>query len=273
MSTKKKATPDYSKDPPAVIDGQRFYGMRLDEEQVKFANAIWNPDNDIVFVNSKAGTGKSTIAVGVADMLVQYRFFNEIVYIASPYGERKQGYLPGDQFSKNSAYADPLYQALVTCGINPNTSVNTDGLVGSKTGYITFITDTFLRGTNINDAVVILDEAENYTIPQMQKTLTRIGNHTKVIVIGHTLQCDLDNPMSSGFASFIELFQGMERCEICSLTTNHRSWISAHADTIQEFLESKKTLSVSCDEIIERMNKFNPGVYTGYRGEEGPEII
>jgi PhoH-like ATPase len=79
---------------------------------------------------------------------------------------------------------------------------------------------------------VIIDEAQNYTVAQLQKTLTRIGKHVKVIVIGHEFQCDLDNPELSGFTKYIEHFRGQERAAVCTLTKNHRSWISEWADSI-----------------------------------------
>ena len=74
MASKKKNTTDFSSDRPPKSIGDAFYGLQLDEEQLTFANAIWNPDIDIVFVDAKAGTGKTTIAVGVANLLVHYGF-------------------------------------------------------------------------------------------------------------------------------------------------------------------------------------------------------
>lgn len=65
--------------PPERIDGKLFHGLELDKEQEEFANAIWNKDNDIIFCNSKSGSGKTTIAVGVADMLVQYKLFSKMI--------------------------------------------------------------------------------------------------------------------------------------------------------------------------------------------------
>ena len=121
MASKKKNTTDFSSDRPPKVIGDAFYGLQLDEEQLTFANAIWNPDIDIVFVDAKAGTGKTTIAVGVANLLVHYGFFDELIYIMSPYGERKQGWLPGTITEKSSVYFEALYQALVECNININT--------------------------------------------------------------------------------------------------------------------------------------------------------
>ena len=74
-------------EPPKTLDGHPFYGMELDEQQKIFAEAIWNPENLIVFANACAGSGKTTIAVGVADMMVQYGLYDGIVYVISPVQE------------------------------------------------------------------------------------------------------------------------------------------------------------------------------------------
>ncbi len=153
MANKKKSIPEFYGEPPESLDGHPFYGLRLDEEQQKFANAIWSPDIDIVFCNARAGTGKTTIATGVANLLIQYGMFSNLVYIMSPYGERKQGWLPGTITEKSSVYFEAFYQALITCGINPITAINDESMVNQKngTGFITCITDTFLRGTNLDN--------------------------------------------------------------------------------------------------------------------------
>ena len=232
MTARKKTDTDI----PAAIQADFFYGYNLDEEQLNFANAVWNKDIDIVFVNARAGTGKTTIAAGVANLLIKYGLFDNIVYIMSPYGERTQGYLPGTITEKSSVYFEAFYQALINCNINPNTAINTDSMINQKngTGFITCITDTYLRGTNLNNAVVIIDEAQNFTVPQLKKVLTRVGNKSKVIVIGHDLQCDIDNPDKSGFTKYIEHFKDEERASVCKLTTNYRGWISQHADELSE---------------------------------------
>lgn len=233
---KKRSVPEYYGDLPTTVRDRPFYDLQLDEEQIVFADTILNPEIDIVFCNARAGTGKSTVSVGVANMLVQYGAFSNIIYIMSPYGERKQGWLPGTITEKSSVYFEAFYQALVTCNINPQSAVNDDSMVNQKngSGFITCITDTFLRGSNLDDAVVIIDEAQNYTVPQLKKTLTRIGKKAKVIVIGHELQCDLDNPELSGFMTYLEHFKDMPRAAVCTLTKNHRSWISQHADEVKE---------------------------------------
>jgi phosphate starvation-inducible protein PhoH len=231
--TKKKKEP---LTPPKMLEKFPFYGYELDDEQLLFANSIWDSDKDIVFCNAKAGTGKTFVATGVANMLVKYGFYKGIVYIMSPYGERKQGWLPGTITEKSSVYFEAFYQALINCDINPSSSINDDSMVNQKTGsgYITCITDTFLRGSTLDNSVIIIDEAQNYTTAQLKKTLTRVGNNSKVIVIGHDLQCDLDKPETSGFIKYLNHFAEQERAAVCSLTVNHRSWISQYADELEE---------------------------------------
>ena len=231
MATKKKPAGESRPNVPAKITSERFYGIKLDPEQEAFANAIWSDDYDIIFVDAKAGSGKTTVAAGVANLLVECGKYDSIVYIMAPYGERKQGYMPGSITEKSAVYFEAFYQALVNCNVNINTAINDDSMVNQKngTGFITCITDTFLRGTNLNNCVVILDESQNATADQIKKILTRVGSNTKVIVIGHTLQCDID-PAKSGFAEYIEHFRGQERCAVCELHTNHRGWISQWAD-------------------------------------------
>ena len=236
MANKKKYQNEFYGEMPDKLDDCPFYGFQLDPEQLHLANTIINPDIDIVFVNARAGSGKTTIATGTANMLVRYGAFDSIIYIMSPYGERKQGWLPGTITEKSSVYFEAFYQALVNCNVDPHTSINDESMVNQKngTGYITCITDTFLRGSNLDDCVVIIDEAQNYTTSQLKKTLTRVGKKVKVIVIGHALQCDLENPEQSGFVKYIEHFKDKERAAVCELTTNHRSWISECADEVNE---------------------------------------
>ena len=234
MSSKKKvSTTDVA--PDNLMD-HPFYGIPLDDGQRQFAQAIWDDKIDIVFCNAKAGTGKTTVSIGAANLLVQYGMFNNIIYVISPHAEERQGYLPGDITQKSSVYFEPVYQAMVECNINPYTALNDESLVTQKKGegYITCITDTYLRGSNLKDAVVILDEAQNFTTSQLKKVLTRVCPNTKVVVIGHDLQCDLKRKDDSGFVRYINHFKGKDRCAICELKNNHRGWVSQWADELQD---------------------------------------
>lgn len=220
-------------------DQYGFYGISLDEEQRVFRDAIWNPDIDVVFVDARAGSGKTLIATATANLLVQAGYFDKLIYIVSSYGEKRQGYLPGDLTQKSEVYFEPFYQALIKCGVDPNKVINDEPMVNQKngTGYITCLTHTFLRGTNLNNSVVILDECQNYDFESLKKTITRCDQSEgpcKLIVIGHDKQCDLDNPDDSGFVDYLQHFKNHDRVAICQLTHNHRGWISEWADMLEK---------------------------------------
>jgi len=212
------------------------FDFDLDEQQVAFVEAIRSDRKTIVFCNAAAGTGKTTLAIGAANMLVKDKRneLDGIVYIVSPYGEGKQGYLPGSITEKSEVYYEPAYQAMIECGLNPNADVCDETMTGKKkgTGFIKLLTHTYLRGTNFEKKVVIIDEAQNFTAAELKKVLTRIHDDCKVIVVGHTGQVDIAG--RSGFARYIEHFRGQERCEVCELTINHRGWLSTHADKLTE---------------------------------------
>lgn len=221
---------------PKDLKGHQFYGFELDEQQKVFRDAIWNPDKLVVFCNAKAGTGKTFVAVATANLLVQYGLYDGIVYISSPTQEEKLGYLPGEIEEKTSIYSEPLWEALIKLNINPNTAINQANISNQKngTGYIDAITHVYLRGCNFENKVVILDETQNYYCDELKKTLTRMADSCKVIVIGHSGQIDLyHNPENSGFVRYLNHFRDDPRTAICELTTNHRGWISSHADALE----------------------------------------
>ena len=213
-----------------------FYNMILDEDQIAFVEAIKDPEKTIIFCDAPAGTGKTTLAMGAAQILVQDRRndLEGIVYIVSPYGEQKQGYLPGSITEKSEVYYEPAYQAMIEVGMNPHVDVCSESMTSKKKGeaYVKMLTHTYLRGTNLQKKVVILDESQNYTVPELKKVLTRCHDSCKVIVIGHTGQIDIRG--GSGFARYLEHFEGHEKCAVCKLTTNHRGWLSTYADALEE---------------------------------------
>jgi predicted ribonuclease YlaK len=185
--------------------------------------------------------GKSVIAVGTANLLVQYGFYSGIVYVMFPTMEQRLGYLPGTLEEKAAPYMQALCDACYTLGIDPNQAIlSEDNVQAMKEGkaYIQFTTDTFMRGINIENKVVIVDEAANGYLDELKKVLTRIHDSCKLVLIGHSGQCDLvKKPERSGFVPYIEAFrkaieQGETRAQICELTQNHRGWISSFCDNV-----------------------------------------
>lgn len=216
-------------------DQYGFYGISLDPEQRVFRDAIWNPNIDVVICNATAGSGKTLIATATENLLVQAGYFDKLTYVVSSYGEKRQGYLPGSITEKSEVFFEPFYQALIKCNVDPNKVINDESMVNQKngTGYISCLTHTFLRGTNLS-GIILLDESQNYTPKELQKTISRCdgsdGEKVKLIIIGHDLQCDLDKPSDSGFMRCLQHFAKHDRVAVCQLTTNHRGWISQWAD-------------------------------------------
>ena len=213
----------------------QFYDMILDEEQEAFVKAIKDKNKTIIFCDAAAGTGKTTLAMGAANLLYQDKRndLDGIVYIVSPYGEGKQGYLPGSITEKSEVYYEPAYQAMIEVNMNPYTDVCSDAMTAKRKGegFVKMLTHTYLRGTNLKQKIVILDESQNYTVAELKKVLTRCHDSCKVIVIGHTGQIDIH--WGSGFQKYLEHFQGQEKCAVCKLTTNHRGWLSTYADELE----------------------------------------
>ena len=224
-------------DIPDNLDDHMFYGLTLDEEQKNFRDAIWDKEKIVVICNSKAGTGKTTIALGVANLLVQYGLYDGIVYIMSPTQEQRQGFLPGSIDDKNAPYREPLIEAMNTLSIPTYALVNDDNIMYMKNGesYIRFTVDTYLRGCNFENKVVIVEEAQNYYFDDLKKTLTRIHDSCKTIIIGHDKQCDLyKHPERSGFIPYLKAFEELNdsRVAICELVHNHRGWFSTFCDSV-----------------------------------------
>ena len=222
---------------PDSLEEHTFFGLKLNPGQTVFRDAIWNSKNKIVFCDAVAGAGKTLIAAASAVLLVKTGGYDEIVYLASPVNNDKEGFLPGNTAEKGKVFFTPFYQALQRIGVNLNTALHTDDMINEKNGtaYITCMTDTYIRGMNIGEVggsrvVYILDECANFTVSQLIKSLTRVSDGSKVICIGHSLQCDLKDPKDSGFVPMVEHFRSREWCEVCTITDNYRGDVSRWAD-------------------------------------------
>lgn len=157
--------------------------------QKKYLEALKN--NELVFAIGPAGTGKTYLAVAMAMSMLQQRRIKRIV-LARPAVEagEKLGFLPGDLAEKVNPYLRPLYDALYD--ITPQAKVASM----LETGIIEIAPLAFMRGRTLNDAFVILDEAQNTTREQMKMFLTRMGFGTRMVVTGDVTQIDL--PQSQG---------------------------------------------------------------------------
>ena len=160
---------------------------------------------DIVFGVGPAGTGKTYLAMAQA---VQYLLSKKVsrVILARPAVEagEKLGFLPGDLQEKVNPYLRPLYDALY----DMMDTEKATRLV--ERGTIEVAPIAFMRGRTLNDAFVILDEAQNTTSEQMKMFLTRLGFGSKAVVTGDITQIDLPNPRASGLVEALRVVKDVD---------------------------------------------------------------
>ena len=217
-----------------------FYGIDLDDEQKELRDAIWDRNIETVICESCAGSGKTTIAVGTAIMLVEYGLYSGIIYqVAGGVYESKQGLLPGTLQQKSQPLFAPLYQAVARLGYDPDRLIASDEnmmAVKEGTAFITAQSNSYIRGTSFGEhdrrMIVILDEAQNYTVNDMRTAVTRVNEGSKLIVLGQLRQCDLKYPQDSGLPRLLDIFRTPEWCKICTLTHNYRGKISTLGDQL-----------------------------------------
>ena len=161
--------------------------------------------SDIVFSIGPAGTGKTYIAMAVAVKYLLEKTINKIV-LTRPAVEAGEslGYLPGDLQAKIDPYLRPLYDALFD--IVPTDIANRF----IERGQVEVAPLAYMRGRTLNDAFLILDEAQNSTSEQMKMFLTRIGFRSKAIVTGDITQIDLPVRKKSGLVEAREVLRGIK---------------------------------------------------------------
>lgn len=160
--------------------------------------------DDIVFCTGPAGTGKTYLAVAVALDHLQRGQLNRIV-LCRPAVEAGEhlGFLPGDLRSKVNPYLRPLYDALHD--LMPPRTVK-DYI---DTDLIEILPLAFVRGRTLDNAFIILDEAQNCTVSQMKTFLTRLGKSAKLVVTGDTTQVDLPHSERSGLVDVQDRLSGI----------------------------------------------------------------
>jgi phosphate starvation-inducible PhoH-like protein len=176
--------------------------------QRKYVEAI--EKNDMVFGVGPAGTGKTYLAVAMAVAAINAKKVSRIVLVrpAVEAGE-KLGFLPGSLQEKVDPYLRPLYDALYDL-LEPE---RVDKML--EKNVIEVAPLAFMRGRTLNDAFIIMDEAQNTTTEQMKMFLTRLGNNSKAVITGDITQIDLPNPRKSGLVDAINILDGVEGIQFC----------------------------------------------------------
>ncbi len=169
--------------------------------------------HDYVFAIGPAGTGKTYLAVAMAAAALMDKEVRRLVLCrpAVEAGERL-GFLPGDLVEKVNPYLRPVYDALYDILGYDKTAKLIERQV------IEIAPLAFMRGRTLNDAFIILDEAQNTTREQMKMFLTRMGFHSKAVITGDITQIDLPGNQGSGLVEALEILEGAEGIAFVNFT-------------------------------------------------------
>lgn len=161
--------------------------------------------NDMIFAIGPAGSGKTYVSIALAVRALKNKEVRKII-LSRPAVEagEKLGFLPGDMKDKIDPYLQPLYDALE----DMIPAVKLQEMMEQKVIQIAPL--AFMRGRTLNDAVVVLDEAQNTTQQQIKMFLTRMGMNTKMIITGDTTQIDLPPHTRSGLVDAVETLHSVE---------------------------------------------------------------
>ncbi len=179
--------------------------------QAEYVNLLQT--KDMVFCTGSAGSGKTYLAVAEALRLILTHKKNKLI-ITRPVVEAGEslGFLPGDLEDKIDPYLRPLRDAMET--ILPTESVKRL----FEAGIVEVAPLAYMRGRTLNNAVVILDEAQNTTCAQMKMFLTRMGENSKVFITGDPSQIDLPKKVASGLTHSISILYKIEDIGVMELT-------------------------------------------------------
>ena len=180
--------------------------------QKRYVDAI--DKHTVVFGIGPAGTGKTYLAMAKAVQALQAKKVNRIILTrpAVEAGERL-GYLPGTLYEKIDPYLRPLYDALHDM-VDPESIPRL-----TQAGTIEVAPLAYMRGRTLNDAFIVLDEAQNTTPEQMKMFLTRLGFGSKVVVTGDITQVDLPGNTKSGLVVVKDILDGIEDVHFAQLTS------------------------------------------------------
>lgn len=219
MANKKKIVNDVNEfgAPPEDM----FFGLTLNEGQQVFRDAIMSEDKQVVIANAVAGSGKTLIATACARMLQAYHGYDGVVYVFSANQEQALGYRPGTTEEKIGDYLQPLEDALIKLNEEPDKAISSTDTIKMGTAWIDARPSTFLRGVNFNHKVVIIDECQNFTVPEIKKVISRCDDACKVILIGCSAQIDIGAD-SSCFERLIQYLGAYDFVKVCHLPISYR---------------------------------------------------
>ena len=206
------------------------------ENQQKLVKAF--EENDLVFATGPAGSGKTFVAIALAVKALKNKAVRKII-LSRPAVEagEKLGFLPGEMKDKLDPYLQPLYDALQ------------DMIPAAKlkeymeNNVIQIAPLAFMRGRTLNDAVIILDEAQNTTTHQIKMFLTRLGMNAKMIVTGDVTQIDLPPTATSGLIQAMQILKnvsGIDRVEFTKKDIVRHKLVQRIVEAYDKFDKGRK---------------------------------
>ena len=217
------------------VNGKPIQGRSANQQ--KLVKAF--QENDLTFALGPAGTGKTYVAIALAVRALKNREVRKVI-LSRPAVEagEKLGFLPGDMKDKIDPYLQPLYDALED--MIPQAKLKEY----METGVIQIAPLAFMRGRTLNDAVVILDEAQNTTTQQIKMFLTRMGMNTKMIVTGDMTQIDLPSSQTSGLIQALKILKGVKGISFIELNKKdivRHKLVTRIVEAYEKFEEKQKT--------------------------------
>lgn len=196
-------------------------------------------NNDLTFALGPAGTGKTYIAIALAVRALKNREVRKII-LSRPAVEagEKLGFLPGDMKDKIDPYLQPLYDALED--MIPAMKLKEY----METKVIQIAPLAFMRGRTLNDAIIVLDEAQNTTTHQIKMFLTRLGMNAKMIVTGDATQIDLPRTVTSGLMQALRVLDGVPgiaKVEFGKKDIVRHALVQRIVEAYEHFDESRKS--------------------------------
>ena len=215
------------------------------ENQQRLVKAF--EENDLVFATGPAGSGKTFIAIALAVRALTNKEARKII-LSRPAVEagEKLGFLPGEMKDKLDPYLQPLYDALQD--MIPAVKLKEY----MENNVIQIAPLAFMRGRTLNDAVIILDEAQNTTPHQIKMFLTRLGMNAKMIVTGDVTQIDLPPSTTSGLIQAMHILKGVKgigRIEFTKKDIVRHKLVQRIVEAYDKFDEKKKNQKTDIESI------------------------
>ncbi len=209
-------------------------------------------NNDLTFALGPAGTGKTYIAIALAVKALKNKEVRRII-LSRPAVEagEKLGFLPGDMKDKIDPYLQPLYDALEDMVPAAKLKEYMDS------NAIQIAPLAFMRGRTLNDAVIVLDEAQNTTTHQIKMFLTRLGTNAKMIITGDATQIDLPRSVQSGLIQALKILKnvpGIGKVEFAKKDIVRHALVQRIVEAYEQFDAEQKTTSLNSDSAIKSDN-------------------